>query len=185
MPADKELHFGFTGPKEIWDAVQNIDGRLLNELEPMTFDLLQSSTFDTVEFEPSDSLKAALTRAYENTLTRLGYRFQKSTEAYLSDRYYDINTPWGVRTAHSWDLCIQYDPDEIGDALDEMTLGVDLSSRYFPCLVDLKDPNGTLGSVVKIKSLMEMDATKIAIEEIIKAIPYFANAELYLRDIWY
>lgn len=53
-------------------------------------------------------------------------------------------TPWGLRTVVPISLMFHYDPDECGDSVEDAVLGVALSARYKPSLLDMRFAHGGL-----------------------------------------
>lgn len=179
MPADREIHFGFIGPAAIYKLIEDLDipvqtydedPTTLKELRQAPFDLFQ---MDTTRIEP------VLDEIYDAITARLGW-----TKIGQYDQGYPIyQTPFGERITSPCGLCLSYDPDEIGDDPEDATIGIDLSNRYSPCILDIKNPHGTLGSVIDIDTLMPQIA--ICREEIVKRLPAFADAKVFFREIFY
>ena len=115
-------------------------------------------------------------------MARKGWTAIQSVNKHLSDGYFDVTTEYGTKTAAPWGLALQFDPHEVGEGPEHVTLGVDLSSRYFPTFIDMKNSHGTLDGIDF--DVMYHDI-QIAKEEILKLVPELADAKVIIRDIFY
>lgn len=182
MPADREIHFGFVGPEAIFTAIEAMGLPVADyNGTSTTVDALRAETFDDFEIDPDGAtdIHRTLREAYEAIAARLGW----TLIAVENDHYTIYDTPFGRRKTSPFSLRLQYDEDEIGDEPEDATLGVNLSSRYFPSVLDVKNAHGTIGSVIDFDAL----APEIAIcrEEIVKRLPVFAEAKVFFREIFY
>jgi hypothetical protein len=179
MPVDREIHFGFIGPAAIYKLVEELDVPVQTYDEaPTTLKELRQAPFDLFEMDIT-KIEPVLEEIYDAITARLGW-----TKTGQNDQGYTIyQTPFGERVASSCWLCLNYDPDEIGDEPEDATIGINLSSRYFPCILDIENPHGTLGNVVDFDALVSQIA--ICREEIVKRLPAFADAKVFFREIFY
>lgn len=182
MPAACEIHLGFIGPKAIYDTIDALGLEVLDiDGNPTTTDDLRSNSFDLIEFEAESLIKIEdlLDEAYKAVASRMGWTFVG--QGHGAHTVYD--TPFGRRETSSFSLCLTYDNDEIGDRPEDATIGVNLSSRYFPTVLDIDDEHGGLGTVIDIGSLMPQ--IDICREEIVKRLPAFGEAKVLIREIFY
>lgn len=181
MPTGTEIHFGFVGPLAVWEAAKSLGCVVLNgdDEEIVTYkDFLKSLKEDGV-VDLDHHLSDQLARSYDRSLAKAGWTYEVDSDSY---DYRLVQSPWGPRRSGVWDLILQFDTLEIGDQIDDISLGITLSSRYFPAFVDMKNQHGTLGNTI---SLEGNSLIGIATDEIKKELPYFANATLYVREIFY
>lgn len=183
MPADFEIHLGFVGPKAIYDAIEtlNIPIYSFSDDSPVTVDALRSEPFKLFEIDETDlgPVADALQEAYMAIAARLGWSFIRHED----EAYTIFDTPYGQRKTSPFSLCLCYDEDEIGDEPEDATFGINLSSRYYPSVLDVKNPHGTIGTTVDLESMAP--EIKICREEIVKRLPAFADAQVFFRQIFY
>jgi hypothetical protein len=187
MPADREIHFGYVGPDKAFDFVERIGCKFKGDngrtITKKAFITSGSSSINITDYK---KLEPKLRRAYVNTIVALGWKIVPINDhpVYQNDRHIGVESPWGYRTASPWDLYPHFDPNEMNESVDELTIGVNLSSRYTPTLLDIKDKNGTLGSSLIINKTL-LDTIEICKRELIKEIPEMHDAEVYIREIFY
>lgn len=190
MPFDREIHLGYVGPDKVFDFIQRMNLTVVDREDdpvkqtanqfrqnPEGFDI---STADKIILIPK------LRTAYINTIQAFGWQHGKIVGKNTANdsRYIGIISPWGNREAVVWDLDVYFDPHEVGDSAEEITLGVDLSGRYFPTMLDMKDPHGTMGSVITFNQEL-LDKVKVCKDELVKEIPELYDAELYVKERFY
>ena len=190
MPFDREIHLGYVGPDKVFDFIDRMKFRLVNNNDVVIN--LSKDDFRKTEdqFYINDAdisvLQPKLRKAYMNTIRAFGWDYGKIVGAKRADaaRYIGVISPWGNREAVVWGINVYYDPYEVSDTTEEITLGVDLSGRYFPTMLDMKDPHGTMGSVITIDNDL-LNNVKICKDELVKEIPELYDAELYIKEIFY
>ena len=180
MPADIEIHFGFIGPKAICDAFKALNMDLVDYDERTKITEHNFSENSDFDYDANDH-DQAIKEAYEAIVTRLGWTIKDFKKDYLST--YILDTPYGLRETHPFGMNIQYDTGEIGDEIEDASFGIRLSARYRPCILDIENPHGGLRPTVPLDDLQPV--IEICKEEIIKRIPVFKNAKIYIRHIFY
>lgn len=183
MPTGYEIQIGFVGPNAIYDAVDALKLDVLDygESEPTTTQALKTKPFDLFEFsdESNARIEGALTEAYKAVAARLGWTFVREDD----ERYMIYDTPYGRRQTPGFLFGLEYDEDEVCDEPEDATLGIGLSSRYFPAVLDMESAHGTLRTASGLEEMMPVIA--ICREEIVKRLPAFAEAKVYIREIFY
>jgi len=183
MPADREIHLGFIGPDAIYSAVDTLGLQALDwqDDKPTTTSALHSKPFDRFEFDEQsyEKIDAILREAYQTVAARLGWTFIGTTND--DDMLYD--TPYGRRQTGGFSICLTYDPDEIGDEPQDATIGIDLSSRYSPTVLDIENAHGGMRSVIEFEEIQPR--IEVCREEIVKRLPAFAEAKIFIREIFY
>lgn len=182
MPADREIHLGFIGPQAIYNTIDALGLAVLDWHEnPTTTNALRAKPFELFEFEENSlaTINDALEEAHKAVAARLGWTYVGQS----ANNYATYDTPFGRRETGCFSLCLVYDEDEIGDEPEDATIGVNLSSRYFPTLLDIESPHGALGSVIDFDALVPQIA--ICREEIVKRLPVFGEAKVFFREIFY
>lgn len=183
MPADREIHLGFIGPDAIYNAVDALGLQVIEwgGEKPTTTSALRSNPFDLFEFDENSykTINVVLREAYQAIAARLGWTFIGTTD----DDYMLYDTPYGRRETCGFSICLTYDPDEIGDDPQDATIGIDLSSRYRPTVLDIESAHGVMRSVIEFEDLQPRIA--ICREEIVKRLPAFAEAKVFIREIFY
>jgi hypothetical protein len=190
MPYDIELQFGYPTSKQAFEFADRI-GKYFT----FTFNGQRKSMMKMGEWEDflkmpvneqrairfSGSFEKPLKAASIETLAALEWKTFK-LENDLNGVMIGVDSPWGARRARVWRMNVGFDPDEMGDT--ELTLGVNLSSRYYPSILDMQDESGTLGNCF---SFNKENNRKIEIckEQIIKQIPEMHDAEVYIRQLFY
>ena len=183
MPADREIHLGFIGPDAIYRTIDALGLQVLDweDEMPTTTSALRSKPFDLFEFDEQSYLKvnAVLREAYQAVAARLGWTFIGTTD----NDYMIYDTPYGRRQTGGFSICLTYDPDEIGDEPQDATIGIDLSSRYSPAVLDIESAHGGMRSVIEFEELQpRIEACR---EEIVKRLPAFTEAKIFIREIFY
>lgn len=180
MPADREIHFGFIGPAAIYDAIDALGVTAIDYAtdQPVTTAELRAAR--SLDFEiDANAIEPQIQAAWDAITARLGW----TPQGHDKMGYPVYDTPYGRRTMGRFHLCLQFDEDEIGDAPEDATLGINLSARYFPAILDAKDPHGTLGGAIMYDELAPQ--IEICREEIVRQLPHFEGAKVFIRDIFY
>jgi hypothetical protein len=176
MPMDKEL---WLGVRE--DAARLVANTLLGE-----------------DWKTMKSFQAALESGYAKDMP-LGEKFfapcnQKLNGCYLealqalgltpkrsnANGYVITDTPSGRREMAGWSLGFQYDPNEVGAP---PVLGIGLTGRYFPTLLDWRDQHGTMDSCSDLGQVIA-EANKV-IPIIHRELPFTKDWGLLLVDVFY
>lgn len=187
MPIGNEIHFGFVGVEDTLKAAHAL-GMITSE-KLVEYQSNQKKFLDVVNFGGEkeiqlvpDRYDTLLMDVYENTLTRLGWTFSKPIQ---NGRYYLVESPYGERTAVPFGMNFLYDPDEAGDYPEDVSLGVSLSSRYFPTLLDMESTHGGLSNSIIMNT--ESPIIETAKVEILYAFPQFRvlKPQVFLRTIFY
>lgn len=181
MPIDKEMHLCVKGIENVF-SLANALGITLIDSEDAPIETYKDwdKNFLDIDINSFNQYKNILKDAWLEAINEKGW----SIESVRNNNFYMLDTEYGKREATPFQLILQYDRWEVGDAPEEVTLGINLSSRYFPCFLDMDDPHGALGSVVDIFNFV--DDINIAKSKIIKHIPQFSDgAKPMLRDIFY
>jgi hypothetical protein len=176
MPSGTEIHLGFIGPDAI-DAAAAEMGLTIYDDEDQPVQAAIIRTDDRyLQLDPNPA-SAALKEAYEAIADRLGWILVSKGSAGA----YHFMTPCGARETRIFSLAIQFDSSEIGDSAEEITLGVNLSARYYPCILDVCKDAQAAGSV----QVFDEDTIRICREEIQGRLPAFEKAKVFAREIFY
>lgn len=194
MPFDREIHFGYVGPTRVWDFASRIGADIIN-YSTHTTRIVTEVDFRTkpqsAQLDPNVCAKyePLLRQAYCNTILAQGWQIIPAKNIankqgpHCNDHIY-VNSPWGIREASFWNIDTYFDPHEVGDGVEEVTLGVCLSGRYFPTMLDMKDPYGTMGSVILFNQDL-VNLIDICKRELIGVIPELHDADVYIKEIFY
>lgn len=165
---------------EIWYAVTGDDARVAaNHLYGQSFkdeaEFLESVS-DLDDDPLLNQFNDKLDACYPEALRAIGL-----TPIGTSGNYITVDTPLGKRSMAGWNIAIQYDPAEMGD--EHAVLGIALSGRYYPTLLDWRDKNGTLMNPVDLRDLLK-DANKV-LPIINRELPFTKDWKLMLVEIFY
>ena len=190
MPYDKEIHFSVVGPTDVFALADhlNLDIEMLTSIKDKKITeqefLLNPKNSIQLGDRNYKAINVKVEEAWHNALARRGWTTSPCTQyPYNDGDYFYIQTEYGTRISSPWSLGIEYDPHEVYDSPEEMTMGVDLSSRYRPVFLDMANEHGALGSTICLED-MNNDII-IAKEELIKLVPELANNKVIFRDIFY
>ena len=96
--------------------------------------------------------------------------------------YEVVDTPLGRREMSPPCLSLYYEPGD-GEPADDAVLGVGLSSRYFPRLMDWRSAHGSLDTIALDKAFFDLfHFTK---DHIAAAVPAFASAVPIVKPVYY
>lgn len=165
MPSGAEIHVGFTSDQ--FDLASHAMG----------ISVLMGDSFADLELGPeAKSIIEKFRNAYLQTIKDVGFRV-------LGDdggNYFEIETPAGLRKMSGFQLETVYDPIEIGHAPKEATLGVALSGRYYPTLLDYPSTHGTLlGLGIDLRMI------EISRANLIKEFPVFTESKVLVVEKFY
>lgn len=175
MPTSFEVHLGFTFPQfEMAERALGIKIDLDDEDDEMDGEYFKFSSAKK-QIEAMNKVN----RAWRKSLTDAGLKIagQDPEEDDDSSRLL-VKTPDGNRTMGSFTLELNYDPNEIGHEPEDATIGISLSSRYFPTFLDYKDPHGTL-------TVLDLDLLQIARNNIEAEFPIFKQANVLIVEKFY
>ena len=179
MPSDIEIHFGFKGPEAVDAAVKAL-GLSMDDgggTQVTATDLRQDPN-PGLELDTSP-LSSAIQDAYQAIAARLGW-----THVDLQRHGPHLfDTPFGRRETGGFALSLHYDPEEVGDGPEDISLGVNLSARYLPAIIDIHSPHGTLNDGFCLEDAQRPIA--ICRNEIVKYIPAMNGAKTFTRTIFY
>lgn len=116
---------------------------------------------------------------YPDLLKRVGFNVTDTSEG----EYVTAETPKGVRKFHAPQLQFYFDPYELDEKFSDSIIGVDLSSRYFPSLLDWENHHGTLWNFTLTEETMKM--IQIAKEKLIEIDPIFEKANVIFGEVHY
>ena len=174
MPAYSEIHLGFVGRSAVSNAIAAL-GIVCNDgTQPTAQDLINGFNFDNTDV---DKLNPQIEAAYMATASRLGW-----VHLATDSQFRDFDTPHGKRRTSIFGLSFNYDTDEIGDEPDDCSLGINLSARYFPTVLDISDPHGGLAPSNDLARLLSH--AEICKQEIVKRLPAFEAAHIHLREVF-
>lgn len=192
MAYGNELHFGYPNAKSAWAFLDRV-GLKLSDTSSKPFrpinsytDFMNMDEDPFFDFEIPKSMDDKLNLEWEGACRDAGWIVIDKTKIknlgpYDAD-YTFLNTPYGVRKTGPWGLFLNYDPGEMGHTLADMALGVNLSSRYYPCFTDMSSEHGA------VEIHFDKDTLKlieIAKARILKAVPEMTDAILYVRECHY
>ena len=180
---DKEIHFSVVGPKNIFALANSLELELFNSDGcDITLQDFLNDPDNGIEIGDKNlpELSEKTKESWLNAIAKKGWPVSLRT---IGSGYYIIDSEFGKRESSPWSFDIQFDPHEVGDRPEDATMGINLSSRYFPTFLDMHNMHGTLGSIIDFEALHK--DIEIAKEEIIKLIPEMADAKIVTRDIWY
>ena len=189
MPQGNELHFGFSNSKDAFAFCKKAGIQIMgydgtdDKFYPITLAQFIEEPEGIENLKIPHEIEVALENAYFKTLDELGWKWQKQPSK-MWPKEFDIlvNSPWGVRKVYAWTLHLQHDPDEMGDGPEDLSVSINLSARYYPCLTDMKSEHGAM----PIKFNTETNRIiEIAKRHILEALPEMVDAELFIREIFY
>lgn len=193
MAYGNEIQFGVIGQSNVFDLVRRLN------LEVKTYDdekLIAPADYDTLNVIDNevwietdgidDVLRDSLRQAHDRAMDDAGYIFKgydKSDKSYSRKDYPIYETPWGLRQVSPFRLNYIFDKHEMGESPDDMSIGIALSSRYYPTFLDLKDAHG---GIYNIDLREALKASKNAISIICEEIPEFAiDTTVFLKEKHY
>lgn len=177
MAYGTELFFAFDEP---YKALETIAARLAQGWDPrLTCD--DGDWYDLFsDFANNPGLTEPLREAQISLLTE---HFGKPVPHGHDGRYLLVTTPAGPREFAPFVFEYAYDPDEVGDRPEDLTVGVALTGRYFPVFVDWQYSHGGSGSPIRLDRATHkfIDAATRAISD---AIPEFSDLPTHLAVVF-
>jgi hypothetical protein len=191
MPVDREIHFGYPSAERAFEfaerikvSIVDLDGNAVVDYNKF---LAVNDNERCVDFNPGTCYNTALYNAFLNTLVELNWETGEIVEprSYAnSDKYVGVKSPWGNRIARIWSLHSIYDPVELGDEKANFSIGVNLSSRYKPGILDMDNPHGGLDNAIVLNRDL-FDRIDTCKRCLIDAIPELHDAEIFIRNVFY
>ena len=140
---------------------------------------------DQIYIETStNEIDVKMRKVHDAVMAKMDYKFlgYNDNNRVQDDKYPVYDTPWGLRETTPFHFDFVFDPYEMGENAEHMTLGVALSSRYFPTFIDMEDPNGGIGTV---DLHMALAKAEIAKEELVKEFPALLHTDVFSREKHY
>lgn len=190
MPAHYELHYGYPDLESACSFLIRENISIVAESEDSAHkyqdaELIRKISASDYCWSPADDwdrVENKLHQAWLDSIDELGWKILGHVNRWGDDIPL-LDTPYGQRETSGWNLVVQYDPDEVGDTIEQLSIGVNLTSRYFPIYLDMSDPHGTIPLV--FNTLME-GRIEVAKRNIKKHVPSIgSDAVLFVRDIFY
>ncbi len=174
MPLANEIHLGYVGIDRVMQKLGEMRMEIPSDPQAFLHD------FGDITFP--ETVQEGLDKALISVIEELpGWEYKEKTTGHFP--HHKFTTPWGERETSGFNLYIRYDPVETDRTVEDMTLSIGLSSRYFPCILDAEDEHGTIGPSFSIAKAMEK--MLLCKKEITKVLPFFWDAEFIVREIWY
>lgn len=192
MPYDRECHLGYPNAKLAFDFAKRVGFPIVdtdnnNEIVDLDKFLKSAPTVHRPEFSYPEEFKQRLHIAWRKSIDDMGWALGTIIDKDgkpAKSRYNGVISPWGNREAAYWVMHADYDPHEMGHTPEDWAIGVNLSSRYFPTFMDMKDAHGTLSYTILLNDEF-FNYIKVAKENLVAVIPEMHDAQPYLRDKWY
>lgn len=193
MPVDREIHFGYPSAKRAFEFASGVGVNIVDLNNELPVDYKEflaaddSVRYARYDFNPGTRYDTALHNAFLNTLVELNWETGEIVElkSYAnSDKYVGVKSPWGNRIARIWSLHSIYDPVELGDEKANFSIGVNLSSRYKPSILDMDNPHGGLDNAIVLNRDL-FDRIDTCKRCLIDAIPELHDAEIFIRNVFY
>lgn len=168
-----ELILGFQQPK--WHLLGLPIPRKNHDLENWLVDREWDELFEPINVK--------LKKAHLLALEDRGFIKTKGKPRSTVLPYPIFRTPLGLRKLSPFMLEAFYDPNEMGDEIEDAIIGVAISSRYFPRFADWKEESGTLSPMVFDKELNGM--MLLAKNRICAVVPALETAPWIVKEINY
>lgn len=190
-----EIHFGYVGI----DACNAFLARTgITVVNNEWYGKGDKDTLSFINQDHSDSLdqdspifldiSARVKEAWDTAMAEMGWPFKlENANAYGMNTldYMEAKTVYGYRTCRKFSIDIDYDPDEMGHTLGEdVTIGVQLSGRYFPVFVDMSDSHGTV-SLHHMAHPEYQNLINVAVRNIVAKVPELSDAVVFFKEIHY
>lgn len=177
MPFGTEIQLGFIGPDAIDAAAAAMGLKITDEDGEVVKAAIVGEDERWIEIQAT-SIQSTLQEAYLEIASRFGWTLVSSKP---DDGEFTFSTEYGTRKTRCFSLAIQFDSNEVGDTVEDMTLGINLTARYRPVLLDAC----TAADGAKSVQVFDEDALRICRDEIQRRMPAFKDAKLFVRDIFY
>lgn len=193
MPVDREIHFGYPNAERAFEFAKRVGIDIVNLDNDTVVDYDEflavddSDRYASYDFDPGTRYDAALRNAFVSTLSDFNWETGKIVEpkSYAkSDEHVGVKSPWGSRIAQVWYVKAIYDPVELGDEKANFSIGVNLSSRYCPAILDMDNPHGGLDNAVVLNKEF-FDRIEVCKRNLVAAIPELHDAEIFIRNVFY
>lgn len=174
MPSAMECALGVVGP----EAVTKTLLAMFPKLKAEDIDLEDFEFTREVFWDFAGDINGNIQGiAFPKMVERAGFTITKKEKSYLH-----VNTPLGPRKLGKPNFTIYYDPHETMQTLDDIVLGVRLSSRYVPTYLDWRCEHGSPGTFA-LRAMEPM--LSIAREEIKPFVPWIDDADVCVIDCFY
>lgn len=151
---------------EEWDKFQAKKPDIAGDME--LYDALND--FDRTWFVEDHQL---LSQVFTNCCQRLGFTYVSTRTPYPYSEYQVWQTPLGNREFGSLEFELFFDPHEMGDQPEDAVLGVAITGRYKPTLLDWRGERGMINN-----SYLDLEELAVVREEMAKLIPWMADAKV-------
>lgn len=197
MPTGSELILGFGHPK-FYGVIEEL-GLVIDEEE---IDIGPDDVIKTINSHLEKAWLDCLRNDLKLVLRRAKVQYRpdyiapaqwyvcKTDEAKNADENLPFSGKPGdkledhFQAAQPFGLGFYYDPDEIGDRIEDAIFGISLITRYYPCFLDLDKPHGGSGDVIRFNKETNQKI-EIARTAIIKYFPQWAEAEAIVKELFY
>lgn len=189
MPFGSEIILGWTGFDKVCEISESLG---LTILDGDNYDLTPESKLNEINKTLSEIYPAALLDIPDLKNCKL----TKTSEPIYEDRYFVLHNPPCVIPSHRkerkdggivmapWDFMVYYDPYECRDHLEEMCIGVSLTSMYFPTYLDWDYPSGSSGrDIVLTPELLHNIET--ARKHLSTVLPVMKDALICIKNMFY
>lgn len=184
MPDDVEIHFGVQGYDAVRKLMTDLGGHLVNgdtgkelAFSRHTFEQVEKQGL-CVDLILPQTVQQALDQIFVTCVRRIWNTEPERTPK----KHWALNTPHGSRESQGLEVFLLFDPVEIGDQIDNMSLGVALTRRYRPGLLDIPNFHGTVHNIP-----LRTDQMAICQQEIETSLPAFTEnkATFFIRARFY
>lgn len=169
MAISYEIVLGFTAKD--FDNVEKILGTNFRFDDERAYNRYFEDNMEKLNIFCSD-----LDMSHIKTLKEIGFEP-------INEKEFVFETPLGVREFSPFRIETYFDATDIGDKYEDIVIGVSLSGRYRPTLLDWPNKNGSLNTMVideKATSIIE-----IAKRNISEKIPIFKSAKIIVKLRYY
>lgn len=80
-------------------------------------------------------------------------------------------------------LRFHFDPDNLGEMVEDGIIGIAISGRYTPTFLDWRNERGTMWNITFDKELLDM--VELAKSHIVTVLPQFEKAHIIIRENHY
>lgn len=169
MAIGYEIVLGFTS--EAFDRVEKALGTNFKFKDEMAY-------YDDLDdnMDKLDIFMDGLNEAYIKTLKEVGFEPVDISE-------FTFKTPLGIRKFSPFRIETYFDSSDIGDKYEDIVIGISLSSRYRPVLLDWESEQGSLKTMVLDEQMKSM--VEIAKKNISDKISVFENAKTIIKLKYY
>jgi hypothetical protein len=169
MAIGYEIVLGFT--QEAFNKVEKALGTNFSFKDEMAY-------YDNLDdnMDKLDVFMDGLNEAYIKTLKEVGFEPVNIYE-------FTFKTPLGVRKFSPFRIETYFDSSDIGDKYKDIVIGISLSGRYKPVLLDWENEKGSLKTMVLDEQMQSM--VEIAKKNISDKISVFESASTIIKLKYY